>query len=487
MDSFDSIKKITIENFQSHQNTIITPAPKGQLTVITGPSDAGKTVILRALRWLLFNEPQGSDFIRVGASFARVTAEMESGHKVVRKRTKATNRYEIIAPDTEKQGTPEAHVFEGFGSSVPLEVQEITGVRPVAIGDLSINLNLAEQLDGPFLGSSISAPARAKVLGKLAGTEEIDFAGKELGTDLYRRNQDEKRLVDEAAELEEQLEEFDWLPAMGAKIEVLEGLVASIKASQRQLMELEHKRDRYSIVQENIYACLVGIERWNGLTKAENLVLKIPSNVQTKKTLTILLDSFWAYQKIVWASEETIKHHALLPDTETLLQSVQKSIEKNNLLENLITKFNAVSNAISQLKNALTKLRLINESAKMLQGVMTLKQRIDSLSALTDFYKSANMAAVTAQNQNEVLVNIKLAEVLAGQVTDNQVRWARLCALRNWHKDFVGKVDAACGQKILYENRVIELQGAYHDLLDMTGVCPMCGQTIDNKKNKEAV
>ena len=154
----NTMKRLIIENFQSHKKTVVEFAPVGELTVIVGPSDTGKTVIIRALRWLLYNQPQGMEFVRTGASFARVTLEYESGHKVIRERTVSTNRYKIVYPDREG---PE--VFEGFGNSVPLEVQEITGVRPVRIGDENFLLNLSEQLDGPFLGTKqISSPARAK-------------------------------------------------------------------------------------------------------------------------------------------------------------------------------------------------------------------------------------------------------------------------------------------------------------------------------------
>jgi len=128
----NTIKRLIIENFQSHQKTIVDLGQVGELTTIVGPSDSGKTAILRALRLLLFNTPLGTD-IRVGSSFVRVSAEYSSGHIVIRERTASGNRnqYKIIAP-----GETEPLILEGFGVNVPLEITEITGVKPVTIGDI---------------------------------------------------------------------------------------------------------------------------------------------------------------------------------------------------------------------------------------------------------------------------------------------------------------------------------------------------------------
>ena len=53
------IKRIIIENFQSHKLTEIIPGGPGQMTVIVGQSRQGKTAIFRALKWLFNNSPDG--------------------------------------------------------------------------------------------------------------------------------------------------------------------------------------------------------------------------------------------------------------------------------------------------------------------------------------------------------------------------------------------------------------------------------------------
>lgn len=61
-------ERLLIENFQSHEQTEVF-FTEG-LNVFVGPSDSGKSAILRALRWVLYNEPKGTDFIRAGKSGA---------------------------------------------------------------------------------------------------------------------------------------------------------------------------------------------------------------------------------------------------------------------------------------------------------------------------------------------------------------------------------------------------------------------------------
>ena len=56
------LKQITLKNFQSHKDSTIQ-LDRG-LNAIIGPSDSGKSAIIRAIKWVLYNEPSGDFFIR---------------------------------------------------------------------------------------------------------------------------------------------------------------------------------------------------------------------------------------------------------------------------------------------------------------------------------------------------------------------------------------------------------------------------------------
>lgn len=426
-----NIKSIELQNFQSHHSTHIEPAPPGQLTVITGPSDSGKTAIIRALKWLLYNQPAGADFMRTGASMVRISVKFADGNIVTRERTAATNRYKILQPGAEK---PE--VFEGFGATVPLEIQEITGVRTVKIADLDLMLNLSEQLDGPFLGQkSISSPARAKILGKLAGTEEIDVAATETGRDLYRRNQDEKRLDSEIEELEKQIEEFAWIEELGERIAALENLAARIKERQARLATLEQKRGELLQIQTEMIAAQKVLERWAVLPAIEAAVKGAEVAAIRCKTLKTLGMKLTDIQYGIEEAQEMIYRLRGIEAVENIARQTGEGVARIKLLHNLNI-----------------KLGLINEKATFCRADLE-SPRVAYLEQLAAAVKNAENAATRAGEL--AIFKGRLNEIAASKAQVKRI-------LQQW------------------ETRLPELQQKYLETLMAAGVCPLCGSTEFN-------
>src|SRR5690554_3878620 len=108
------IKKVILENFQSHKYTEIELDQ--YLNVIVGPSDQGKTAIIRGLKWALFNEPSGDFFIREGETECSVTVIFNDNSKIKRYRSKNKNVYYLYNNEGKEL------ILEGFGTKVPQEV-----------------------------------------------------------------------------------------------------------------------------------------------------------------------------------------------------------------------------------------------------------------------------------------------------------------------------------------------------------------------------
>jgi exonuclease SbcC len=235
------MESVSLSNFQSHVETRLQFAGEGRLTVIVGPTDSGKTTIVRALKWVMYNQPAGTGFIRAGAAASRVSIELASGLRVTRLRSASQNQYRLWLPKDGNDGEEQA--FEGFGSSVPAEIQQALRVYPVAIGDLTLLVNLAEQLDGPFLGRSVPSTLRAKVLGRLAGNEVLDVASNGLGTDILRAIRERERLEHELESVQSEIDGHSWVLPMLDKIRSAEQLVSGISAKVQTIERSRRLRD----------------------------------------------------------------------------------------------------------------------------------------------------------------------------------------------------------------------------------------------------
>jgi exonuclease SbcC len=105
------LTKLVIRNFQRHRKLTIDLDPC--ITTIVGPTDAGKSAVLRALRWLCLNKPRGEAFRRIGSRKTSVTLYVD-GHKIRRTRTKHTNQYWL-----------DGRRMVAFRNEVPAEIRDI--------------------------------------------------------------------------------------------------------------------------------------------------------------------------------------------------------------------------------------------------------------------------------------------------------------------------------------------------------------------------
>lgn len=101
------LEEIRISNFQAHQKLRVVFGPG--ITTIVGPSDVGKSAVIRALRWVATNTPGGDSFVRYGSPGAAVWLVVD-GKTVARKRKTGgdVNTYHLDSSE-----------FKAFGRGVP--------------------------------------------------------------------------------------------------------------------------------------------------------------------------------------------------------------------------------------------------------------------------------------------------------------------------------------------------------------------------------
>ena len=200
------IREAHIENFQSHQDTVLRFGPG--VNAIIGESDAGKSTILRALRWVFQNRPQGDAFRSdwVGTTQIRVDIDDKVIHKT---RSDNSHTYSLFTPDMEH-----ALSFKALRSEVPIEIEQALNISAI---------NIQHQHDRPFL-LDISPGEVAAHFNKIAHLGVIDQGSQRIRKWIKAitaaMNSEESRLE----KLEEELLRYDYLKEFEKQVVALEKL-----------------------------------------------------------------------------------------------------------------------------------------------------------------------------------------------------------------------------------------------------------------------
>ena len=194
------LERIQLRNFQCHEDLRIVFDP--QVTTIVGPSDVGKSAVLRALRWVAENRPSGDAFVRDGESTCSVSLWLND-RKVTRRKGKGTN--EILL---DKQ------VFKAFGADVPEPIADLLNT-----GDV----NFQAQHDSPFW-FSLTAGQVSRELNSVINLDMIDKTLSGVASSLRKARAVEDVCRDRLDETQKQIEELDWVPMMVEEYGILEDL-----------------------------------------------------------------------------------------------------------------------------------------------------------------------------------------------------------------------------------------------------------------------
>jgi len=172
--------KLKVKQFQAHEESEVLFDPGFNL--IIGPSDKGKSSLMRAVEWVRTNRPRGADNI-LNHNADEVEVEILTETALVkRKRTeKGTGSYSVN----------ESEEFSVMGSDIPPLITE-----SLNLGDINIQL----QLDGHFL--ILDTPGKAaSQINKITKLDKIDGALGRLKSLKTETTKEHERLNQELVEV----------------------------------------------------------------------------------------------------------------------------------------------------------------------------------------------------------------------------------------------------------------------------------------------
>ena len=221
------LKSLTVQGFQAHANTRLEFCPG--TNVIVGPSDVGKSAILRALQWVRTNRPLGTGFVRLegGAPVKQcsVTVVTDGGNTVERGRSGVFNGYVV-----------DGQSLQAVGTDVPAVVREVLAMPDVCF---------QAQMDGPYLLSA-SASEVGRVMNQAIGLDVIDRAMSGVAAMARAAGKTVAHLEGDVAQLEGQEAAFSDLDMVGdmvCELEEAEASAAGMQSAIDNLMALLGRLD----------------------------------------------------------------------------------------------------------------------------------------------------------------------------------------------------------------------------------------------------
>jgi exonuclease SbcC len=297
------IKSLTIQNFQSHEKTKLTFSPG--VNVVVGSSDAGKTAIIRALRWVVWNRPSGDSIRSTWGGSTSVKLELSEG-KVIRNKDKSDSYLQTVDGNEEL-------AFKAFGTSIPEEISRLLNINEI---------NLQQQLDAPFLLSD-SPGEVAQHFNKVARLDKIDLGIQQVNSVIRELTSSIGHIENDISTHQGLLGEFEHLEKFEVEVEVLEEM-------EKRLNSLRKK-------EFNLQELISDIEVVNMDIKDKSRILKKEKDI---------LDLLKLYNEKEEAEEERLLLSKVISSINNIKDKLKNAKEKH---ASLLEKFNRLFPSVCPL------------------------------------------------------------------------------------------------------------------------------------------
>lgn len=312
------IKQLNIHNFQSHEDSSLN-FTEG-VNVIIGASDSGKSAIIRALKFVVYNSPSGSDMRSWWGG--ETSVEIFTDNAFVARVKGKEEKY--LLGDT---------VFKAFRTDVPKEIQDVLNMS---------GINLQQQLDSPFL-LSLPPGQVADHFNRIAKIDQINRGLSKVNKSITDLKSSWQYTKTDLEEKEKELENYSYLEKMEAEIEVLEQMENHCKSLENSESEIKEKIDDYRAT--------------------ERLVNEHQMILQDEKKVNDLLDLLNEENHLTQTQKEieklTVRHASLRDQIQNDQELIEDEPTVNHLL-NLYDKIKPLNEAISSLSKQLRRLEVVN-------------------------------------------------------------------------------------------------------------------------------
>ncbi|MBE9012094.1 SMC family ATPase, partial [Pseudanabaenaceae cyanobacterium LEGE 13415] len=373
------ILSVSLKNFKFHSDRAFSFQPG--TNAICGENGAGKTSILEAIAWVLFDHTGAytkEDLIRNGANSAQVRVSFVSSRD---QRTYDISRctrssYTIYDPElgeklnyTKKEDVLpwlREHLGVPAGTNLSQLFRNTIGVPQ---GTFTVD----------FLGT---AEERKKVFDPILKVEEYKKVYKELGDlEKFAKAQSEK-LDRDIQQYDEQLQEWDELSQRKATLSgTIKQIQTDLKQWEEQYDRLKSDQEKYTAIASQVQQLTTNLESLSSRIRSDELNLdrlksELEAAEKSVKICTERRDSYQAYLQIEEALKEFDRSRS---QQEKLLLDRQKRANTLSVCESKIAVLAQKEERRSQLEADLKQLEpLIKQQSELEQQQKQLNEQLQN-------------------------------------------------------------------------------------------------------------
>lgn len=295
-------ESLLIRNFQRHKK--IEVVFDEHITTIVGSTDAGKSAIIRALRWACLNQPSGESFIQHDSTYTRVTLTFDEGKTIIRRRKKKGN---FIPFSIVYSGNRYDYKAVGKGN-VPDEIS-----IPLCVSAT----NFQSQFDSPFWLSD-SGGRISQELNRIVDLSIIDRSLASISHEVRKSKSS--------------IDAFDTI--------VLDA-------------EKEARKTKWAVkANESLERITVINEKLEKTQETKNSLISLTTKIKKLKRYRVSLKKVISKGREVVNKGNELKQ--IIDKKEHLLKSIKNIKRQQELIESLKTKIDLINKELSSVKRCLT-------------------------------------------------------------------------------------------------------------------------------------
>lgn len=335
---------VRVRNFQSVEDASIRIEG---LTVITGPNNAGKSALMRAIHGA-FTNTSGHRFVRHGQKFASVLIEFDDGRRLLWEKGQANhNRYEL-----------DGKAFERVGRGAPPEISSL-GMKPVEAAGRDLWPQFAPQFSGQVFLLDEAGHVLAEAIADVDKVGVLNEALRLSQSDRRSSASELKVRMEDVSKLESALEKFNGLDAAVSQVRDVEAFQARIRKNQADISAIKRLAERFAVVSQEVSR--LRPVRNIGLTDEAltTRVRKLESAIGWAHSTRTRLDVIQKERLKSVQVGRLVQDHPL-PDTSRL-HKIQKAVGEARGLKG---RLQAALDAVGDLRDQVAKLHQASQAAE---------------------------------------------------------------------------------------------------------------------------